>query len=161
MNVAGLVKQVKTKKLPAVFLFSYAFFWVFMFLDIYTTLLVIQGDFSLEGNQIAVLWYEITGVWSPVEIIIWPVVVVLAAYIFGLKSNFLALWYLNWVAFNHVLGWLTWTQLSDYVFLLQSYFLGIVGIDFVYARPVSVIAIFFGFLFTLIQVFCFKYTKRQ
>ncbi len=97
-------KLVPTHRL----LFSFGFFLVCMALDFSTTDFYAQGNTSLEGNAIARIWWQMTGTLHHLDIFIWVVGVFVVSYIILQKSEFLALWWLNGLAFAHVMGFLSW-----------------------------------------------------
>ena len=163
-NLKKLFVQAKTQKLGGGFLLAYFFFLTFMLLDMVTTQHLLQGDLSQEGNPLAVIWYQHAGVLSFLEIILWPMAVLVAAYLINLKSHFLALWYLYTVGTSHLLGWLTWTTYGTFVFLLSfrsSYALErATGIEIdLFMRPIVAIGLLIGFLIALAHYFISRSRK--
>ena len=113
VNLKGLFRQ----KIGANLIFSGVLFLVSMSLDFYMTNVGSQGDFIQEANIIGQLWWQIAGPFRFVEIPVWAVVVLEMAYIINYKSKFLALVWLNFLALNHFLGFLTWLPYGTLDFL--------------------------------------------
>lgn len=95
------------KPSPA-FYFSGAFFLVSMSLDLFATNTLSGGNLVYEGNAVAKLIWQMFGSFRYVEIPIWVAVVFGMAYLINTKSKFLALMWLNLLAFNHLLGFISW-----------------------------------------------------
>ncbi len=79
-----------------------------MSLDFYMTNTGSNGDWTMEANAIARLWWQIMGPFRFIEIPIWAIVVFCMTYLVSTRSRFLALLWLNILAFNHLFGFITW-----------------------------------------------------
>ena len=91
-----------------------------MSMDFFSTDWLSQGDISIEGNQIARLWWTLTGeLHTILAIPIWLTYIFGIAFILNMKSEFLALWWINEIAFQHLIGWISW---SPYYRMLDFYY---------------------------------------
>jgi hypothetical protein len=105
------------QKTSASLIFSGLLFLVCMSLDFYVTNVGSQGDFTQEANVIGRLWWQLAGSFRFIEIPIWALVVLSMAYVIHFKSKFFALVWLNFLALNHLLGFLTWLPYGTVNFL--------------------------------------------
>lgn len=104
MGVLSLFRQ----KISPAFIFSTVFFLLCMSLDFYITTSVAGGDFTMEANAIAKWWWELMGPFRFIEIPVYSSVILGTAYAISLKNTFIPLLWLNVLAFNHLLGFLSW-----------------------------------------------------
>lgn len=95
-------------KLDSSLILSWCFFFLCWSLDYYITNVGSNGNFTLEGNLLARLWWEIMGPFRFIEFPIWAAVVLITALLINTKSKFLALLWLNFVALQNLLGFMTW-----------------------------------------------------
>jgi len=112
------------------------FFLVSMSLDFYITNVSSHGDYTMEANALARLWWEIMGTLRFVEIPIWVAVVLSMAYLINRKSKFFAILWLDFLAFNHLLGFLTWLPYGTLDFLYLF-----VKVDWAISYAISLISI--------------------
>ena len=151
MTVIDFARSFRPKKVTPKLYFSCAFFLLFMSLDFFTTTWVAQGDISMEGNMIAAWWWKVTGLFHHIDIPIWIIYVLGIGWIANMKSEFLALWWLNCIAFGHVLGWLTWTPYHGVVDSMYGYVHALLRFDWTFSIPLGGFGIVFGGLFALLQ----------
>ncbi|MEI8123644.1 MAG: hypothetical protein WCG60_00530 [bacterium] len=97
--------------------FLLSFFLLCVVLDFYITYVGSGGDLMMEGNVIARFIWQIMGPFRFIEILIWPAVVFCVTNIVGTRSRFLAILWLNILAFNHLLGFVTWLPYGTHNFL--------------------------------------------
>lgn len=126
---------------------SGVFFLLCMFLDFYITYIFSQGDFTLEANFLARLWWQIFGAVRYIEIPIWITVVLGMAYIINTKSKLLALLWLNFLALNHFFGFLTWLPYWNLDFLYS-----IIKYDWATGYFISLMSIFVSVPIVLFQL---------
>lgn len=151
MDVISFVKSFHPKKTTALFVFSGLFFLVFMSLDFFTTTYVAQGDISMEGNALAALWWKVTGQFHHIDVPIWIGYVFAIAWIFNMKSEFVALWWLNGIGFGHFLGWSTWLPNGsiDHLYKPITLFL---PAEWAYMIPLGAFGMFFGLLMAYLEI---------
>lgn len=106
-------------KLDSRLVFSWCFFLLCWSLDYYITNVGSNGDSTLEGNFVARLWWEIMGSFRFIEFPIWAAVVLIMALLINTKSKFLALLWLNFVALQNLLGFMTWLPYGTLDFLYR------------------------------------------
>lgn len=128
-----------------------------MSLDFFTTEFVAQGDISMEGNKIAVWWWNVTGTFRHIGIPIWLVYVFGIAYLLNMKSEFFALWWLNGLAFGHLIGWLSW---SSYYRILDFLYTTIRN-EWALTFALSGLGMFIGLLFSICQIKLGKKNKLE
>lgn len=88
--------------------FTYGFFLVCMTLDFTATDFGAAGNIHAEGNSFAAFWWTLTGPLHHIDIPIWIVFVFCISYLIIRKSEFFALWWVNGLAFSHLMGFLSW-----------------------------------------------------
>lgn len=103
-----IVSNILRQKITLAMYFSAGFFLVCMTLDYSFTNVLSQGDYSMEANSIARWWWQIAGSFRFVEIPIYVIVILGTAYIINYKNKFFPLFWLNLLAFNHLVGFFTW-----------------------------------------------------
>lgn len=128
--------------------FSAGFFLVCMSLDYYATNSLSQGDYSMEGNFLARYWWQITGPFRFVEIPIYATLVLGTAYIIHYKNKFFPLFWLNLLAFSHLMGFLSWLPYRHLLDPLYS----IVPYEWAMGYAFSFIGIFLSLPLTLLQL---------
>ena len=101
-------KPIFRQKLSINFYISSVLFLICVGLDFYITNVASGGNFTEEANLFGRLWWQLAGSLRFIEIPIWAIVVLGMGYLINYKSEFLALVWLNFLAFNHFLGFLTW-----------------------------------------------------
>jgi len=134
------------QKMSAGFIFSYVFFLICMSLDFYITNISANGDWMMEGNALARLWWQIMGPFRFIEIPIWAVVVFAMTYLVHSRSRFFALLWLNVLAFNHLFGFMTWLPYGTFNMLNTL-------IRTASAYPIGYMSVLFSLPVTLVQVF--------
>jgi len=139
------IKKSLHQRVSAPLLYSSGFFLLCMLLDMWATDIFSQGDFTMEGNAIAQWWWQMAGVFRFIEIPIWAVVAVGFALVANQLSRFLGLFWLNTLAFTHLVGFLSWTPYN--LFVLIPLLAGVFPLQFAPAL-VSVLG---GALLALIQ----------
>lgn len=142
------VNSFHPKKITGRMVFSGFLFLLFMSLDFYMTEFVAQGDTSMEGNVIAAWWWNIFGPYRHIDIPIWIIYILGIAYILNMKREFLALWWLNGIAFGHMLGWISWLPTRAFDFLLYP---PIKNAWLLNLMP-SIIGLFLGMMLALFQI---------
>lgn len=138
----GITKQ----KIGASLIFSGILFLICMSLDFYITNTVSQGDFTEEANIVGRLWWQLLGQFRFIEIPLWIGVVFGMAYIINFKSKFLALLWLNFLALNHLIGFLTWFPIHALDFLYT-----LVKEDWARGYAISLISVPVGAVFAFLQ----------
>lgn len=136
------------------FIFSYIFFLICMALDFYMTTIGSGGDWTMEANTIARLWWQIMGPFRFIEIPIWAAFVLFVAFFVNIKSKFIVLLWLNVLAFNHLFGFITWLPYDTYNFvnILSRW---------ATTYPIGLMSLIASLPLTLIQLFIKpKYNKR-
>jgi len=116
-------------------------------LDYYITNTYSQGDLNMEANSVARLWWQIMGPFRFIEVPIWILVIFSSACLINLKNKFFPLLWLNFLAFQHLLGFFTWLPYkfinflyafpnldSVYVIVLTSIFLSLL-LSFMQTKP--------------------------
>lgn len=97
--------------------FSAVFFLICMSLDYSFTNVLSQGDYSIEANSIARWWWQIAGSFRFIEIPVYVFVILSTAYIINYKNKFFPIFWLNLLAFNHLLGFFTWLPYGTFNFV--------------------------------------------
>lgn len=122
-SLATIFRGFAHQKISACFIFSGVLFLTCMSLDFYATNVGSQGDFTQEANVFGRLWWQIAGVFRVIEIPIWLILVLCVAYTINFKSKYFALVWLNFLAFNHFLGFLTWLPYGtvDFLYSMTMY----------------------------------------
>lgn len=151
MRLSGVFRQKIT---PSMY-FSAAFFLVCMSLDFYFTNTVSQGNSALEANPFGRLWWEMTGPFRFIEIPIYVTVILGAAYIINFKSKFFPLFWLNLLAFNHLLGVLSWLPGVNLNFIYS-----LVKHDWAIGYAFSFVSIFLSLPLTLLQLTLSRVFKK-
>jgi hypothetical protein len=101
----------------------------------------------MEANVLARWWWQLAGPFRFIEIPIYAIVIVGAAYVMNYKSKFFPLFWLNLLAFNHLLGFLSWLP-SVNLNLIYS----LVKYDWALGYAFSFVSIFLSLPLTLIQL---------
>jgi hypothetical protein len=142
MKLLGMFRHKVSKQ----FIFSFVFFFICLLLDYSVTNVLSQGDFTMEANPAVQLWWQILGPFRHIEVLLWPLAVFVTAYIIDSKSHFLPLLWLNMLAFNHLLGVLTWLPNGnfDFVYSLIKY-------DWVLGYTTTLIGLLISLPFTFLQ----------
>lgn len=117
-----------------------------MSLDFYITNISSNGDWMMEGNAIARLWWQIMGPFRFIEIPIWIVLVFGMTYLLSTRSKFLALLCLNILAFNHFFGFITWLPYGT-LNLLN------IVIRWSSVYPIGLMSALVGFPLTIVQIY--------
>lgn len=113
MQLSDVFKQKITTNLYL----SASFFITCMLLDFYITNAVAQGNYNLEGNALARWWWQVAGSLRFIEIPVYATAVLVTAYIINYKSTFFPLFWLNLLALNHLMGFLSWLPYGTLDFL--------------------------------------------
>ena len=142
MNLLKMVRHKVSKK----FIFSFVFFFIFYTLDHSVTNIVSQGDFTLEANPLARLWWQILGPFRHIELLLWPFAVFVTSYTIDSKNHFLPLFWLNMLAFNHLIGALTWVPSVNLTFLYS-----LVKYDWALGYTTTLVGLLIGLPFTFFQ----------
>ncbi len=127
-----------------------------MSLDFYITNLMSQGDYFMEGNFLARWWWQISGPFRFIEIPIYAVVMLGAAYVINYKSKFFPLFWLNLLAFNHLMGFLTWLPHDPLNFLYTS-----IKYEWAMGYFFSLISVFLSLPLTFLQLKIGKILERS
>jgi hypothetical protein len=122
-------------------------FLVLMSLDFYVTNIFSYGDYALEGNFLARLWWQISGDARYIEIPIWVVAIFGTAYVINSRSQFLALLWIDFLAINHLFGFLTWLPSVNI-----NYFYSIVKYDWATGYLISLASILIAIPIALLQL---------
>jgi hypothetical protein len=133
-------------KISKKFIFSFALFFIFYTLDHSVTNIFSQGDFTQEANPLARLWWQILGPLRHSEILLWSLAVFVTAYIIDSKNHFLPLLWLNMLAFNHLIGALTWIPSIDITFLYS-----LVKYDWALGYKTTLMGLLISLPFTFMQ----------
>lgn len=122
-NLSNLFSQVLYDKMPIAMLVSVLFLIITINLDYTVTQIASAYDSSMEGNTLARLWWEITGPFRFIEIPLWMMLVLTTASFILLYSPFLAILWINFLAFQHLFGFLTWLPygLLDFLYVLPDF----------------------------------------
>ena len=118
-----------------------------MSLDFYITEYMSQGDVSAEGNAIAAWWWNMTGIFRHIDIPLWTVYVFGVALFLHMKSEFFALWWLNGLAFGHLIGVVSWLPYG-----ILDFFYAAVKNELVLTFTLSGLGMFLGLLFAFVQI---------
>lgn len=105
------------QKISIAMILSGALFTLCWFLDYYITNASSGGNYTFEANAVARLWWQIMGATRFIEFPIWIGVIFITTLYINLKSNFLALLWLNFFAFQHLIGFVTWLPYGTFDFL--------------------------------------------
>lgn len=119
MILQKYLRLVFKTKVNRAFWVSFVFFITCLLLDYGVTNLLSGGNPLYETNTIARWWWQITGPLRFIEIPIWIGVVFTTALLINTKSKFLTLLWLNFLAFQHLLGFITWLPYGTLDFLYQ------------------------------------------
>jgi hypothetical protein len=133
-------------KINRKFIFSFTFFFICLLLDYCITNILSKGDFTLEANPAVQLWWQTLGSFRHIELLLWPIAVFGTAYIIDSKSRFLALLWLNMLAFNHILGALTWIPNVDLNFMYIT-----IKYDWMLGYTTTLVGLFISIPFTFLQ----------
>jgi uncharacterized membrane-anchored protein YitT (DUF2179 family) len=125
-----------------------------MSLDFYFTNSLSGGDYSLEANAIGRWWWEIAGPLRFVEIPIYAFAVLGSAYVINYKYKFFPIFWLNLLAFNHLLGFLSWVSYSNLEFIYSF-----VRYEWQTPYAFSLISIFLSLPLSLIQLRFKRYLR--
>ncbi len=155
MKFSSVVSEILKQKITPVMYFSAGFFLVCMSLDFYITNLMSQGNSFLEGNFLARWWWQISGLFRFIEIPIYAVVMLGAAYIINYKSKFFPLFWLNLLALNHLMGFLSWLPygILDFIYTGVKY-------EWAVGYVFSLISVLISLPLTLLQLRIGKLTKK-
>ena len=148
-----IINLFRPKKITARIIFSYCLFLVFMSLDFLTTEFNAQGNVGMEGNIILTWWWNIFGQFRHIDIPIWIIYIFFIAYFLNTRSEFLALWWLNGIAFGHLIGWITW---SPYYRILDFLY-GIASRDWLETIVLSSFGMLLGILLAFVKI---KFVKK-
>lgn len=141
-----IFRDLFSQKIPISLVLSGILFLICMSLDFYATNVGSQGNFTEEANAIGRFWWQIAGTFRFIEIPVWAGVVLGMAYILNFKSKYFALVWLNFLAFNHFLGFLTWLPYGTVNFLYT-----VTTQDWQLGYAMSLISIPFALLLALVQ----------
>jgi len=89
-------------------IFSATLLVLFLSLDYFATDFFSRGNVAAEGNAISALWWQLAGPLRHLDIIIEIGGAFVLAFIIRQRSEFLTLWWLNGLAFGHLMGFLSW-----------------------------------------------------
>ena len=142
------------QKIDPTFLTSFIFFIVSTILDFSITTIGSGGDSSMEGNPIGRYWWNIAGALRFIEIPIWILVAFCLTSLVYSKNKFLGLLWLNILAFNHVLGFVTWLPYeADTVATILT--------QYTYRYPIGIISIILSTPISIVQILILKYSQRN
>ena len=127
-----------------------------MSLDFLTTEFTAQGDVGMEGNKVLALWWNIFGSFRHIDIPIWLIYIFAIAYLLNMLSEFLALWWLNEIAFGHMLGWISWLPTRAFDFILYPP----IKSELLLNLMPSIIGLFLGLLLALFQIKFFGENRK-
>lgn len=144
------ISGVFYQKIPPSFIFSSVLCVCLSLLDYSVTNIISGGDHSMEGNTFARMWWETLGLYRFIEVPVWFMLVFTVAGFFNSRSNFLALFWLNFLTLQHLLGFITWLPFET--------------LNFLYVLPpwavtygISLISIAICLPLTLIQKYLFRH----
>ena len=134
------------------FIFSSIFFLVCMSLDFSITNFYVQDNIDLEGNILNKLWLKMTGQFHYIDIPIWIICILGIAFFFKWwgptkKHEIITLWWLNSIAFQNLLGFLSWLPYGILNFVYYN-----CKTDYAVTLTLSGIGITLGLLLALIQI---------
>jgi hypothetical protein len=120
------ILDILRQKISFSLYFSFLYFTACWFLDFYITNINSHGDFTQEANVIARYIWQIIGRFRFIEFPIWIAVVFIMMLIINTKSKFLALLWVNFLAFQHLLGFITWLpyQTLNFLYALPEWAIG-------------------------------------
>lgn len=118
--------EIYRQRISDALLFSGVLFILCWFLDYYITNISSGRDFTLEANVAARLWWQIMGPVRFIEFPIWIIIVFSTTLLINIRSKFLALLWLNFLAFQNLLGFLTWLPYGtlDFIYTLSQWATG-------------------------------------
>lgn len=155
MKLREIVSKILAQKLSPAFYFSAAFFVLSMSVDYTITSILSYGDHTLEGNAIARWWWEIAGVYRFIEIPFYVAVILITAYVVNFKNKLFPLFWLNLLAFNHLIGAYTWLPYGTIAFLDS-----VVRQEWVMSHTLSTISVFLTAPLTFLQYLLVQHAKR-
>jgi hypothetical protein len=117
-ELSAVAKAFK-QQINASLAISTVFFVIFWTLDYGATNLLSGGNHLFEANWAARLWWQIMGSLRYIELPLWTIVVLSAVALIYTKSKLLALLWLNFLVFQHVLGFMTWLPYGTLNFLYR------------------------------------------
>jgi hypothetical protein len=137
------LERLMRHNISASFIISYSLFLMCWLLDYYLTHIGANGDWAMEGNGIARIWWQVMGPLRHIELILWPLAAFGITFIASARNAFVGLLWINIIAFNHFFGFITWlpygshTLLDNYRFWASDYPIGLMSITV--SIPVAII----------------------
>ncbi len=148
----GILSKIKSC-LNSKIIFSYLLFFVCMLLDFYITDYNIQDsvNMNMEGNLLGILWWKLSGMHYYLDIPIWSAYVFFITIFFKWwkvtsKYNFIPLWWLNGLAFGHLLGFFSWLPYGLLDFIYNN-----IHKDILTTLTITSLGIFLGLILTIVQ----------